>query len=275
MNTTPHSALANAESTSNEAPTNTPLVTFEGVHKTFGNNRVLRGLDLEVARGKITFIIGRSGEGKSVTIKHIVGLLRPDSGVVTINGMRMDKATPQQWAAARQKIGLLFQDGALFDSLSVGENIAFPMVEFAKFSAKELTARVEELLEFVGLPGKAKFTPPELSIGEKKRVGLARALALKPDILLYDEPTTGMDSLVSELIDHLISDMQQKLPGLSSVVISHDVHSIMKVAEQIILLHEGKVYLQGTPAEFRASKDPLIVQFLTGALTGPLGKPIA
>ena len=258
-----------------EHPAGQPIVTFENVHKTFGNNRVLRGLSLEIVRGKITFIIGRSGEGKSVTIKHIVGLLRPDTGLVTINGMRMDTATPRDWASARQKIGLLFQDGALFDSLSVAENIAFPLVEFEKFSAKKLSARVEELLELVGLPGKAKFTPPELSIGEKKRVGLARALVLKPDLLLYDEPTTGMDSLVSELIDHLIADMQQKLPGLSSVVISHDVHSIMKVAEHIILLHEGKVYLQGSPAEFRASSDPLIVQFLTGALTGPLGKPIA
>lgn len=258
-----------------EIDINGPIVKFENVVKTFGKNRVLRGLTLEITRGKITFIIGRSGEGKSVTIKHIVGLLTPDTGKVIINGSDMSLVREQDWKAVRQRIGVLFQDGALFDSLSVAENIAFPIIEFKKIRSKQLTKRVKELLELVGLPGKENLFPTELSIGEKKRVGLARALALKPDLLMYDEPTTGMDPLVSELIDHLIIDMQKKLPGLSSIVISHDVHSVLEVAEEIILLHEGVVFMRGTPEEFQKSQDPLVVQFLTGSLNGPLGKPIA
>jgi phospholipid/cholesterol/gamma-HCH transport system ATP-binding protein len=253
------------------------IVEFQDVHKTFGSNRVLRGLTVGVQRGKITFIIGRSGEGKSVTIKHIVGILRADSGSVFFDNQEMTKANSHEWELARQKMGLLFQDGALFDSLSVAENVTFALREspVKSPSLKELNAWCEELLEKVGLPGYADKFPTELSIGEKKRVGLARALALRPKLLLYDEPTTGMDPEISELIDALIEDMQKKTAGLSSVVISHDVRSILSVAEDIVFLHEGHVYLQGTPDVFRASPDPLIQQFLLGRLEGPLSRPIA
>ncbi len=254
------------------------IVEFHNVHKTFGSNKVLRGITLSVKEGGITFIIGRSGEGKSVSIKHIVGILKPDVGRVSFDGQDMSNASQRTWEAERRKIGLLFQDGALFDSLSVSENVAFALNEQKGTTLKEKNARVEELLESVGLPGIGNKFPTELSIGEKKRVGLARALSLDPKLLLYDEPTTGMDSLVSELIDKLIVDMQTQRTKqgktLSSVVISHDVRSILHVADDIVFLHEGKVFLQGTPDEFRKSQDPLIRQFLEGGLDGPLSKPI-
>ena len=248
------------------------------MHKTFGSNKVLRGLTLRIPERKITFIIGRSGEGKSVTIKHIVGILKPDRGRVAFDGVAMTGAGPREWEKARRKIGLLFQDGALFDSLSVAENVAFALMEGGKekedgrkkLTLAEKNTRVEELLTKVGLPGISSKFPTALSIGEKKRVGLARALALDPKLLLYDEPTTGMDSLVSELIDGLIAEMQANTEGLSSVVISHDTRSILHVAENIVFLHEGRVYLQGPPSAFRESDDPVIRQFLSGSAQGPL-----
>jgi phospholipid/cholesterol/gamma-HCH transport system ATP-binding protein len=260
------SAAAGAES---------PIVQFSNVRKSFGNQHVLRGLSFELRRGEISFIIGRSGEGKSVTIKHVIGVLHPDEGSIFVDGNDLSHAREEDWIEARKKIGLLFQDGALFDSMTVGENVAFPIREFQKLSPKQLTDRVNELLELVGLPDYGMAQVPDLSIGERKRVGLARALALNPSLLLYDEPTTGMDPLVSELIDTLIVDMQKKIKGLSSVVISHDIQSVLRIADRIFFLHEGKMYHSGTPDDFRRSSDPVIQQFLAGSLTGPLGQPIA
>ncbi|NBO38056.1 ATP-binding cassette domain-containing protein [bacterium] len=252
-----------------------PIVVFNNVRKSFGNQQVLRGLSFELKRGEISFIIGRSGEGKSVTIKHIIGVLHPDSGDISVDGVQLSHAPETEWIKARRQMGLLFQDGALFDSMSVGENIAFPLIEFEKLSPAELTTRVESLLDLVGLPGYGNARVPDLSIGERKRVGLARALALNPSLLLYDEPTTGMDPLISELIDTLILEMQKKIRGLSSVVISHDIQSVMQLADRIFFLHEGRMYASGTPAEFRASADPVVQQFITGSMEGPLGQPIS
>lgn len=253
---------------------NNAVIEFQDVHKGFGSQKVLRGLSISVPRGKVTFAIGRSGEGKSVTLKHIVGILSPDSGRVRVLGQDMTEADEKAWLETRKKIGYLFQDGALFDSISVGENVAFALEEFSKQGKKEKESRVQELLELVGLPDAAKKFPTELSIGEKKRVGLARALALKPEILLYDEPTTGMDSFVAELIDDLITSMQKRLPGLSAIVVSHDVKSILSVAEHIIFLHEGKAYFEGDSEDFKNSSDPLVRQFIAGSSTGPLAKVI-
>jgi phospholipid/cholesterol/gamma-HCH transport system ATP-binding protein len=253
----------------------TPVVEFKQVYKTFGTNKVLQGLDLKVPPGRITFIIGRSGEGKSVTLKHIVGILRPDRGQVFLQGRDMTQASEKDWIEARQKMGLLFQDGALFDSLSVSENVAFALNEKSDLTLKQKNDRILELLEMVGLPNLGLKFPPELSIGEKKRVGLARALALNPALLMYDEPTTGMDSLVSELIDELIAKMQKSIPTMTSVVISHDMGSILKVAHNIIFLHDGKLLKEGTPDEFRASTDPILKQFMSGSSQGPLSRPIA
>lgn len=251
------------------------IVEFRNVSKSFGPQKVLRELNLKIPRGRTTFIIGRSGEGKSVTLKHIVGILTPDTGSVFFDDQEMPKISGPLWVAARQKTGLLFQDGALFDSMTVAENVSFAINEHLKLDFKETKKRIEELLELVGLSGIIDAYPPDLSIGEKKRVGLARALSLNPKLLLYDEPTTGMDSIVAELIDNLVIETQKNQTGLTSVVISHDLPSILNVAEHIILLHEGRVYHEGSPENFKQSKDALVVQFLTGATEGPLAKPIA
>jgi phospholipid/cholesterol/gamma-HCH transport system ATP-binding protein len=250
-------------------------VEFKQVVKAFGSNKVLQGLSFQILPGQVSFIIGRSGEGKSVTLKHIVGILRPDSGQVLVEGVDMTTSTEDQWIVARKKMGLLFQDGALFDSLSVAENIAFAMNEDRHLKLKYKNDRIRELLDMVGLPDVDKKFPPELSIGEKKRVGLARALSLKPALLMYDEPTTGMDSLISELIDELIVKMQKVLPRLTSVVISHDVRSILSVAENVVFLHDGKLLKSGPPSEFKSSEDPILKQFLSGSSHGPLSRPIA
>lgn len=263
------------ESRRRDAAKDAPIMQLKGVHKSFGVHSVLRGLDLSIPAGKISFVIGRSGEGKSVTLKHIVGILRPDRGEVLFQGKSPWSAGRKAWDLARRDMGLLFQDGALFDSLSVFENVVFALREHAGLGDVDLREKGTELLEQVGLEGYEGKFPPELSIGEKKRVGLARALSMKPALLLYDEPTTGMDSLVSQLIDDLIVDTQRRNPGMSSVVVSHDVASILSIAEHIILLHEGKVYLEGPIEIFKNSKDPLIVQFLSGSRDGPLSKPIA
>ena len=250
------------------------LIEIIDLKKSFGSKCVLNGLTFKIPRNKISFIIGRSGEGKSVTIKHIVGILKPDKGQIIIDGAPMQSAIERDWEKIRQKIGILFQDGALFDSLNVFENIAFPIENHLKLSQNEIYMRVEKLLSAVGLSGFEKKSTSELSIGERKRVGLARALALSPSLLLYDEPTTSMDPIVADLIDTLIVDTQKKTPGLTTVVISHDVVSIMKVAEYIFLLHQGRVYFHGTPLEFQNSDDELVKQFLNGDLHGPLDVPL-
>jgi phospholipid/cholesterol/gamma-HCH transport system ATP-binding protein len=251
------------------------LVSLIDLRRSFGENHVLNGLNIEIPKRKISFIIGRSGEGKSVTLKHVVGILKPDSGEIWIDGMPMHKASEDKWDEMRKKIGILFQDGALFDSLTIFENISFPIQNHLKMSMSQIENEVEGLLEIVGLPGIQNKFPPELSIGERKRVGLARALALKPQLLLYDEPTTSMDPLVSDLIDNLICSTQKKMSGITSVVVSHDITSVLNIAEYIFLLHKGKVYFQGTPEDFRLSNDELVRQFLTGGRKGPLEVPIA
>lgn len=250
------------------------LIEIQGVNKSFGTKHVLNNLSFKIPRGKISFIIGRSGEGKSVTIKHVVGILKPDSGEIYIDGTPMHTATESLWEKMRLKIGILFQDGALFDSLNVFENISFPLVNHFKLSERDVFLKVEALLESVGLSGFEKKYPSELSIGQRKRVGLARAQALNPSLLLYDEPTTSMDPIVADLIDTLIVETQKKVVGLTTVVISHDVVSILKVAEYIFLLHQGQVYFQGTPDEFKKSPDALVQQFLNGDLHGPLDVPL-
>lgn len=257
------------------AESSSEVFQFKDVHKSFGKNHVLRGLNIKVPQNKITFVIGRSGEGKSVTIKHLVGILKPDKGSISLFGETMDDADEERWKKMRLRVGLLFQDGALFDSITAGENVGFALREYGDLSEEDLSKEIHRLLGLVGLKDVADKFPSELSIGEKKRVGLARALALKPNLLLYDEPTTGMDPIVSELIDDLIRDMQQKLPNLSSVVISHDVKSMLTVAEHIVFLHEGKCYLEGPASVFIESEDPLIRQFLSGSAEGPLSNPIA
>ena len=252
--------------------TSSHIISFCKVTKKFGSQVVLDELDLDIPRGKLTFVIGRSGEGKSVILKHIVGILHPDAGDLFFDGENVTSQNPDKWCVLRKKVGILFQDGALFDSMTVAENVGLGLCEFTSLRGAALAQKVAELLERVGLGGIEARFPHELSIGEKKRVGLARALALDPQVLLYDEPTTSMDPLVSELIDDLIVETHaSRGPGVfTSVVVSHDVASVLRVAEHVIMLHRGKVFFAGSPRDLAGSADPLLHQFLTGASHGPL-----
>lgn len=246
------------------------MIEFQKVTKIFGTFKVLDDLDLKLPRGKITVILGKSGEGKSVTIKHIMGLLKPTSGRVIVDGDDITDWEEPELREYRKKFGMLFQMAALFDSLSVGENVMFPLREHTKLGEKEMEARAEEVLEEVGLPGIQSKMPSELSTGEKKRVGLARALVHKPKIILYDEPTTGMDPLVSDMIDKLIVEVSEREKDLTSVVISHDLKAALDIAQHVVMLYKGKVQLAGTPDDFRKTKDPVIRQFFAGKVEGPM-----
>ncbi len=246
------------------------MIEFRHVRKAFGRRVVLDDLDLVIPSGKITFIIGKSGEGKSVTIKHLMGLMHPDRGNIIVDGEDITGFDEDKLRMYRRKFGMLFQNAALFDSLSVGENVIFPLREHTRMPLPAMLERVEEVLAMVGLPGIQHKYPTELSTGEKKRVGLARALVTKPKFVLYDEPTTGMDPLVSEMIDGLIVQINRDVPGVSSIVISHDLKAALATAENIIMLYQGRVALAGTPDEFRHTRDPVVRQFFSGRVEGPM-----
>jgi phospholipid/cholesterol/gamma-HCH transport system ATP-binding protein len=246
------------------------IITFKNITKRFGTRAVLDHLDLEIPRGKITFIVGKSGEGKSVTIKHIMGLLKPDEGRIVVDGTDITDLEHEELRQYRKKFGMLFQHAALFDSMTVGENVIFPLKEHTSLSLPEMLKRVETALEQVGLPNMQHKFPTELSTGEKKRVGLARALVSRPEIILYDEPTTGMDPLVSEMIDDLIVQVNAEIQGITSIVISHDLKAALATGEYIVFLYKGKIALAGTPNDFKTTKDPVVRQFFSGKVEGPM-----
>lgn len=246
------------------------MIQFHSVTKKFGNFTVLDQLDLNIEKGRITFIVGKSGEGKSVTIKHIIGLMKPTDGQIIVDGQEITHMDEYETRIHRLKFGMLFQNAALFDSMTVEENIMFPLIENTNLNSKERFLRVEEVLDQVGLPGSLKKYPSQLSTGERKRVGLARALAPMPKIILYDEPTTGIDPLVSEMIDHLIVKVGKDLPDITSVVISHDLKAAMATADKIIMLYKGKAVLSGTPKDFAESNNEIVRQFFSGSITGPM-----
>jgi phospholipid/cholesterol/gamma-HCH transport system ATP-binding protein len=246
------------------------MIEFKGVTKTFGRHTVLDDLSLVIPEGKITFILGKSGEGKSVTIKHIMGLLKPTAGRIFVDGVDITDYGVEELRHYRKKFGMLFQHAALFDSLTVGENVLFPLREHHREALPLMLKRVEEVLTQVGLPNIQHKYPTELSTGEKKRVGLARALVARPRFLLYDEPTTGMDPLVSEMIDELIVQTAHDVPGLTSIVISHDLKAALATAENIVFLYKGKLALAGTPEAFRDSRDAVVRQFFAGRVEGPM-----
>ncbi len=246
------------------------MIDFKNVTKTFGKHTVLDHLDLHIPKGKITFIIGKSGEGKSVTIKHIMGLLKPTSGRVVVDGVDITDFGIEQLRLYRRDFGMLFQHAALFDSLTVGENVIFPLKEHTKMPLNQMLTRVEEVLTQAGLPNIQHKYPTELSTGEKKRVGLARALVARPKVILYDEPTTGMDPLVSEMIDELIVKVNEEETEMTSVVISHDLKAAMATAENVVFLYKGKLALSGPPTAFKTSKDPIVRQFFAGKVEGPM-----
>jgi phospholipid/cholesterol/gamma-HCH transport system ATP-binding protein len=245
------------------------MIKLVDLHKSFGKQTVLDGLDLDIEEGKTTVIIGRSGGGKSVLLKHMIGLLRPERGQILIDGTDITKLNDRALNEIRKKFGMLFQEAALFDSMTVGENVAFPLREHTTMKEKEIRETVADRLRSVGLTGVEEKMPSELSGGMRKRVGLARAIALRPQIVLFDEPTTGLDPVMTEAINRLIIDTQKNL-NITCVVISHDIRSIFEIGHRIAMLYEGKIIENGTPEELKASRNPVIVQFLAGSIEGPI-----
>ena len=245
-------------------------IRYAGVQKAFGSFRVLRGLDLAIPRGRITAIIGRSGTGKSVTIKHVMGLLRPDAGRIWVGADELTSMHERKLRAVRNRFGLVFQNAALFDSMTVFENVAFPLVEHTRLSRAEIARRVQHKLAQVGLAGADAKVPSELSGGMRKRVGLARALIRDPEFLLYDEPTTGLDPILAAAMDDLIVQTQHAGENLTSVVISHDMPAVLRTADKICMLVDGVLLHQGPPSYFIESADPLVRQFVEGRVDGPM-----
>ncbi|HEX4641196.1 MAG TPA: ABC transporter ATP-binding protein [Chthoniobacterales bacterium] len=239
------------------------MIAVRGLVKRIGAQEILRGVDLTVAKGETLVIIGRSGGGKSVLLKHLIGLMTPDAGEVWIDGENIIGLTERQLAAIRRKVGILFQSGALFDSMTVEENIAFPLEEAGERDPDKIAEKVREMLEVIELEGEEKKMPVNLSGGMKKRVGLARSIIRRPSCVLYDEPTSGLDPVVSDSINLLIRRLQKRF-GVTSIVVTHDMTSAFHIADHIAYLHEGRIYFYGTPHELHASGDPLIQDFMLG-----------
>lgn len=239
-----------------------PMIHLQGIYKSFDDNEVLKGVELEIVEGKTTVIIGGSGSGKSVLMKHMLGLLKPDSGRVFVDGEDITDLSEREMVKVRAKFGMVFQQAALFDSMNVGENVAFPLREHTKLKDSEIKDLVAEKLQLVGLDGIQSRFPSELSGGMRKRVGLARAIVLGPQIILYDEPTTGLDPITAHNVDMMIMDAQEKL-GITSVVISHDIASTFRVGQHVAMLYDGKIVDQGSPDQLKASTEPHVVEFLS------------
>ncbi|MEZ4354172.1 MAG: ABC transporter ATP-binding protein [Myxococcota bacterium] len=242
-----------------------PLIELSGLEKAFGSNRVLRGVDLAVFRGEIFTLLGGSGTGKSVLLKHMVGLLRPDAGRLSIDGRDVTGLPERDWVELRKRIAYVFQGAALFDSLSVKENIAYGLREHLDLSEAELSVRVAECLAAVGLEGIEERMPAELSGGMRKRVGVARGIALEPEAILYDEPTTGLDPANSRRIGQLITTLRERL-HVTSVVVTHDLELCFAISDRVGLLGRGRLLAVGTPEEIRASGLPEVREFLAGDL---------
>jgi len=240
------------------------MIETRQLTKSFGSQKVLDGVNLRIENGQSVAIIGRSGGGKSVLLKHLIALLQPDSGDVLIDGESIVRMNERQLLRIREKFGMVFQGAALFDSMSVAENVAFPLVrKKKKYTPGEIEKRVAQALEVVDLPGTQKKNPAELSGGMRKRVGLARAIVYEPQILLYDEPTTGLDPIMSDSIDKLIIRVRDHFK-VTSVVVTHDMRSARRVGNRVLMLHEKKIYANAPPEEFFASQDPVVRQFIDG-----------
>lgn len=245
------------------------MIRLAGLYKAFGTNEVLRGVDLEIARGETMAVIGQSGSGKSVLLKHIIGLLCPDRGRVFVDGREITCLDEDARHAVTRKCGYLFQAAALFDSMTVAENVAFGLTRYQRLDRAETRRIVTESLERVGLRGVEDLMPSELSGGMKKRVGLARAIAYRPDIMLYDEPSAGIDPIRADAINDLINQLKSDM-GVTSVVITHDMKSAFKVADRIAMLYGGRIVETGAPAAIAASKNPVVEQFIHGRAGGPI-----
>jgi phospholipid/cholesterol/gamma-HCH transport system ATP-binding protein len=237
------------------------MIEIKNLKKSFGDKQVLRGINLTVNKGETMVIIGRSGCGKSVLLKHIVGLLKPDEGELYVEGQDVVKMKRKELYELRKKFGFLFQGSALFDSMTVGENVGLYLTENTKMTKSEISAVVAEKLELVGLPGTENLMPSDLSGGMKKRVALARALASNPEYILYDEPTTGLDPVMSDNIDDLIKELSEKLQ-VTSIVVTHDIFSVYSVASRVAMVENGIIYFDGKPEELTQTDDEVIRNFL-------------
>ncbi|MGH7381329.1 MAG: ABC transporter ATP-binding protein [Candidatus Methylomirabilales bacterium] len=240
-------------------------IELHRLYKAFEGNQVLQGLDLTIEAGEILTILGGSGTGKSVLLKLIIGLLKPDTGQILVEGEDIVPLQEEELLKVRRKVGMLFQGAALFDSMSVMENIAFPLREHTRMTEAEIRGRVEEVLALVGMAGVEEKLPSELSGGMRKRVGLARAIALTPQIVLYDEPTTGLDPRNVDKINELITDLRAKLQ-VTSVVVTHDIQSALRISDRVALLSDGRIADTGTPAEIAKAEHPVVQEFLAGHL---------
>lgn len=245
------------------------MIKIEDLYKSFGDKKVLRGVNLGVEPGESMVVIGGSGSGKSVLIKHIIGLLKPDRGRVVIKGVDISSLKERELYEVRRNFGMLFQGAALFDSLTVWENVAFTLLRHAKISAEEARSIASAKLRLVGLSGVEDLMPSELSGGMRKRVGLARAIAHEPEIILYDEPTTGLDPIMADAINDLIIELRERL-HVTSVTITHDMKSAYKIADRIAMLYEGKIIEVGSSEEIKNTSNPVVKQFITGSAVGPI-----
>lgn len=245
------------------------MIELKNVFKAFGDNQVLKDLCLSVKGGETLTIIGGSGSGKSVLIKHIIGLLKPDAGEILVKGVDITQLKEKKIFEIIEDFGMVFQGGALFDSLNVGENVAFGIKKKDKMPVEEVGAVVEQSLERVGLPGIASLMPAELSGGMKKRVSIARAIAKKPRIIMYDEPTTGLDPIMADVINELIIKVNES-PDITSIVITHDMVSAYKISDRIAMLYEGEIIETGTPDRIRSTTHPVVRQFIEGRSEGPI-----
>ena len=248
------------------------MIKIRGLKRRLGSKQVLDGVDLDIENGSTIVVMGRSGTGKSVLLKHIIGLMVPDEGSIEVDGVELVGLPERELNEVRKKFGMLFQGAALFDSMTVGENVGLPLREHLRMKDKEVRERVRERLEWVGLKDVENTKPASLSGGMRKRVGLARAIAMDPQFVLYDEPTTGLDPIMADVIDQLIRSLQKRL-GVTSIVVTHDMTSAYKVADRMAMLNEGRVVFSGTPDETRATTDPMVRQFIEGSSEGPI-KPL-
>jgi len=245
------------------------MIEIRNLYKAFGTKMILNNLNLTVRRGETKVIIGRSGVGKTVLLRNIVGLVRPDSGSIKINGVEVTNLGEKEYNSLRKEIGVVFQGGALFDSMNVGDNVGFVLNEFMNLDRKTVMARVRDSLALVGLKDVEKMMPAQLSGGMRKRVSLARVLCMEPHIILYDEPTTGVDPITAAAINRLIAEMRDKLK-VTSIVVTHDMNSAFQVADSIAMFYKGQIIADGSPEEIKNSKHPVVQQFIHGVTEGPI-----